>query len=310
MFASKNAKNGINKYLLIARNIQTLEEKKIFVFRPKWLYWLTTFIVGSIMGLSFWMFNTIFSKFVNPLNYYNISSEKFTQIVDSLNELELSAKQNEQFVSLLQAMIAGKEVDIKDIYHTKNRETININHNHLEENKIAGLEKSKSTGNSNFVDSIHEHNSGHVSTSTTISYPKDLDRPGKAKDFESMGLVFLPPANGNILSHYMDNNTPYKNGVTIISPANTPICCIADGVVIFSEYVLNQNLYTTIIQHSKSIISVYRHYGKCLLSTGDVVHTGDVISIVNNATQKGEYNFVFELWIDFHRVNPEEHIIF
>lgn len=310
-FNSKNANNSMNKYQLITRNIKTLEEKQIFVFKPRWLCGLTTFILLLIIGLSFWMFNTIFSKWVNPLDYYNISSEKFTQIVHSLSELELTAKQNEQFVNLLQNIIAGKEVDIQDAVYSKKDQSETTNTNNLEQNKTINLPEIEKNAEARTISPNREQNaSSNFKYKAKSSLQEINNSLNKERTLVPVGLIFFSPTNGNIVSHYMSKGKLYKNGISIISPPNTPICCVADGVIIFSEYLVDHNLYTTIIQHNHSIISVYRHFGKCLFASGAIVHTGDVISIVDNSNQNGDYNFVFELWIDFHHVNPEDYILF
>lgn len=98
------------KYQLIYRDLETLQEKSICKYRPVWMYIFATLIFTSIMAFSFLLFNTVFSLWVNPFHYYNISKDRFNELATTIRDLELHAKQNDEFVRLLQKVINGENV--------------------------------------------------------------------------------------------------------------------------------------------------------------------------------------------------------
>lgn len=98
------------KYQLIYRDLETLQERSICRYRPRWMYVFAIALLICIMAFSFLLFNTVFSLWVNPFHYYNISKDKFNELTNTIRDLELHAKQNDEFVKLLQKVINGENV--------------------------------------------------------------------------------------------------------------------------------------------------------------------------------------------------------
>lgn len=297
----------MNRYQLILRDQETLEDRKVCSFQWKWFYTTSVFLVIIIMCLSFWLFNTIFSKWVNPLHYYNISSEKFIKMSSTIQELETHAKQHEQYILMLQSIINGEELPKNVINNINNNESSTLNkkaashtdaiddHNHENENESHNTE--------------HECNH-QVYASKAEKLPTKQKTSSLSITRETKNKIFFPPTNGNIISHYKEKSNPYKNGITMHAVKHSPVCCVNDGIVVFSEFVESQNNYVTIIQHKDSILSIYRYKAKPLRTAGAIMHAGDIIAILDSSTNDNEHNFAFELWMDCHHVNPEDYMVF
>ena len=67
-------------------------------------------------------------------------------------------------------------------------------------------------------------------------------------------------------------------GVDLDAEENTPVLAINDGVVRFTEDLVNYGK-TVIIDHGLGIFSVYLHLNKFQVSVGDVMERGDIIGL-------------------------------
>jgi murein DD-endopeptidase MepM/ murein hydrolase activator NlpD len=79
---------------------------------------------------------------------------------------------------------------------------------------------------------------------------------------------------------------------------------------VFADWT-TQSGYVVIVQHSKEILSVYKHCSALLKKQGDYVQTGEALAIIGNS---GEHStgphLHFELWHLGNPVNPESYISF
>lgn len=114
--------------------------------------------------------------------------------------------------------------------------------------------------------------------------------------------LLLPPALGPISQVFNPDEEHYA--VDIVLEENTPIKSISDGRVVFSEWTA-QTGYVIILEHSKGILSVYKHNSFLSKKQGDVVQGGEVIAFAGNT---GEYttgfHLHFELWIEGYPMDP------
>lgn len=86
----------------------------LFLRVHKYWFWLYIFFfIITIIGFSFYLFNTFFSRFVNPFHFYKVSEKKFNRVVEDLVVLEKKVDQNDKYISLLQKII--RENNIIDI---------------------------------------------------------------------------------------------------------------------------------------------------------------------------------------------------
>ena len=128
------------------------------------------------------------------------------------------------------------------------------------------------------------------------------------KNNSQVDLVLFPPLEGKLSQAYNTDKKHYA--VDVVAPKGTPVKSVADGTVIFAEWTTETG-YVIIIEHSKGLLSVYKHNGSLNKSQGDLVASGEVIASVGNT---GEYttgpHLHFELWNEGNPVNPLDYIDF
>ncbi len=128
------------------------------------------------------------------------------------------------------------------------------------------------------------------------------------KNDAHVDLVLFPPLEGTLSQAYDADKKHYA--VDVLAPKGTPVKSVADGTVIFAEWTTETG-YVIIIEHSKGLLSVYKHNGSLNKSQGDLVASGEVIASVGNT---GEFttgpHLHFELWNEGNPVNPLDYIDF
>ncbi len=121
-------------------------------------------------------------------------------------------------------------------------------------------------------------------------------------------LFFVPPVKGKVEHSFSQENAHL--GTDIIAPKNTPVKSIMDGVVINSDWTL-ENGNTISIQHERNILSVYKHNSVLLKEEGSVVKAGEAIAIIGNSGENTSGPHLhFELWFEGKAVDPEEYVNF
>ena len=120
--------------------------------------------------------------------------------------------------------------------------------------------------------------------------------------------VYFSPLSGIITNQFDANNNHF--GVDIVAKRNDAIKAIDDGVVVFSEWTINTG-YVIAIQHSRNMLSVYKHNSSLLKKAGEYVQAGDLIAIIGNSgDQTTGPHLHFELWSDGSAVDPLNYISF
>jgi murein DD-endopeptidase MepM/ murein hydrolase activator NlpD len=122
-----------------------------------------------------------------------------------------------------------------------------------------------------------------------------------------MPQLFKPIA-GIVVGHF--DKTKSHFGVDIASNGQTSISAVLSGVVISSDYTI-ENGFTIIIQHKSEIISVYKHLSESMVRSGDFVQTGQAIGIYGNTGENTTGPHLhFELWRKGQALNPVDYIDF
>jgi murein DD-endopeptidase MepM/ murein hydrolase activator NlpD len=129
-------------------------------------------------------------------------------------------------------------------------------------------------------------------------------------DFETSTIddVFFAPVKGIITEGYNVKDKHFA--VDIAVTKGTAVKSIADGTIIFAEWTA-QTGYVIIIEHANKYLSVYKHNETLYRDQGDLVKSGEVISIAGSS---GEYStgphLHFEMWNQGYSVNPINFIEF
>ena len=113
------------------------------------------------------------------------------------------------------------------------------------------------------------------------------------------------PLSGNLLARFggrmPDGRT--SAGVLIGAPTGTTVTAVADGSVVFSEWMTGYGLIL-IVDHGNGYMSLYAHNESLLRDAGDKVRRGDAVSKVGTSGGQGTPALYFELRRNGQPVDP------
>ena len=114
------------------------------------------------------------------------------------------------------------------------------------------------------------------------------------------------PVSGSLVSRYggslPDGRT--SQGVLIAAPAGTTVKAVADGRVVFADWMNGYGLIL-ILDHGNGYMSLYAHNDALLRDAGDAVRRGDPLASVGNSGGQGRAALYFELRRNGQPVNPD-----
>lgn len=114
------------------------------------------------------------------------------------------------------------------------------------------------------------------------------------------------PLSGNLLARYggklPDGRT--SNGVLIGASAGSTVTAVADGTVVFSDWMTGYGMIL-IVDHGNGYMSLYAHNDTLLKDPGATVKRGDAVAKVGNSGGQGVTALYFELRRNGQPVNPD-----
>lgn len=114
------------------------------------------------------------------------------------------------------------------------------------------------------------------------------------------------PLPGNLLARYggklPDGRT--SSGVLIGAPAGSTVTAVADGTVVFSDWMTGYGMIL-IVDHGNGYMSLYAHNDTLLKDAGARVSRGDAVAKVGNSGGQGVTALYFELRRGGQPVNPD-----
>lgn len=113
------------------------------------------------------------------------------------------------------------------------------------------------------------------------------------------------PVSGNLLARYGGRlpDGRASTGVLIGAPSGTPVTAVADGTVVFSEWMTGYGLIL-ILDHGNGDMSLYAHNDSLLKDSGDRVKRGDAVARVGTSGGQGQAALYFELRRNGQPVDP------
>ena len=113
------------------------------------------------------------------------------------------------------------------------------------------------------------------------------------------------PLNGTLLAGYGGTMPDGRasSGVLIGAPVGSSVRAVADGRVVFAEWMSGYGLIS-IVDHGNGYMSLYAHNDALLRDAGDTVKRGDAIASVGNSGGQGRPALYFELRRNGQPVNP------
>ena len=276
-------KKLLNKYRLVILNEDTFEERLSFR--------LTRLNVFVLMSLStiFLVLATILLIAFTPLREY-IPGYSSTELKKQAIELNYKAD------SLMQV------ITVNERYYSSIKKVLHGELSSIDFNRDSIVDAAK----------IEVNEEGLLPNKADSLLREKVSKEDKYNLFESAKLnssfVLFPPVTGTISQEY---NIKEKHfAVDIVTEKGTPVKATADGTVIFAEWTTEAG-YVIIIEHSKGLISVYKHNSLLTKTQGDLVKSGEVIATTGNTgvLTTGPH-LHFELWSDGYPINPTNFIDF
>lgn len=113
------------------------------------------------------------------------------------------------------------------------------------------------------------------------------------------------PLSGQLLASFGGKLPDGGNssGLLIAAPAGTPVKAVADGKVVFGDWMNGYGLIL-IVDHGNGYMSLYAHNEALLRDVGDAVKRGDAVASVGNSGSAGPTGLYFELRRNGDPVNP------
>lgn len=113
------------------------------------------------------------------------------------------------------------------------------------------------------------------------------------------------PLSGNLLARFGGRMPDGRSsaGVLIGAPAGSTVTAVADGSVVFSEWMTGYGLIL-IIDHGNGYMSLYAHNESLLRDAGDRVKRGDALAKVGTSGGQGTPALYFELRRNGQPVDP------
>ncbi|MBD7987653.1 peptidoglycan DD-metalloendopeptidase family protein [Luteimonas sp. Sa2BVA3] len=113
------------------------------------------------------------------------------------------------------------------------------------------------------------------------------------------------PLTGSLLAGYGGRMPDGRrsSGVLVSAAAGTPVTAVAEGTVVFAEWMTGYGLIL-IIDHGNGYMSLYAHNDSLLKGPGDRVRRGDAVSTVGTSGGQGAAALYFELRRDGKPVDP------
>ncbi len=113
------------------------------------------------------------------------------------------------------------------------------------------------------------------------------------------------PLAGSLLAGYGGRMPDGRrsSGVLVAAAAGSPVAAVADGTVVFAEWMTGYGLIL-IVDHGNGYMSLYAHNDSLLKAPGDRVRRGDAVSTVGTSGGQGRAALYFELRRDGKPVDP------
>ena len=113
------------------------------------------------------------------------------------------------------------------------------------------------------------------------------------------------PLSGNLLARFGGKLPDGRSsaGVLIGAPAGSAVTAVADGSVVFSEWMTGYGLIL-IVDHGNGYMSLYAHNDSLLRDAGDRVKRGDAVAKVGSSGGQGVPALYFELRRNGQPVDP------
>lgn len=275
------------KYQLVIRNEDNLAEKTTVGFTYAKLLVITASGFLAIFIFSLFLSKTLLAKWFDPKHAQMEANKKLYELAVKVDSLAIEVDRKDRFILNFQRILSGDTASgFVDPAQT-----------------LAGdNQQVKAVGNMKLNASDSQFRKEFEQSEYS------LVRLNSGKYRELQEIYFFSPLTGLISDRYDVKKGHF--GVDVVSKANEPVKCVADGTVVMASWTQDSG-YVIAVQHRANLVSVYKHNAELLKKVGSFVNAGDIISIVGNSGEMTDGPHLhFELWYNGNSLNPEEFVTF
>ena len=269
-----------NRLQIIFRNKRDFKDISFFEFTNLSLSLYLLFFLALIFSISFFLSTTILSQWFDPRFVEKKANEELIRLSNSIDSLIYESQIKDQYIENIMIILSGGENEFLE--------------KKSEENK---LELQDLTNDYSAVDSFFRQEFESNLSFSEIIRSTDSDQ----------NLLLMSPVSSGVVSSFYDPSKSHF-GIDITCKEEEPIKSVLDGTVLMSSWTKDSGYVISII-HPNNLISVYKHNSKVFVEPGQIVKTGDVISIIGNTGELSTGPHLhFELWLNGKSINPSEFI--
>lgn len=215
-------------------------------------------------------------------------------------------------------ILSGFKVILNHDYEAKRNEYSRVNRN-LKKEKTKSISYDKKIKNLQVTDKLLTQEQRDLQTriqklrTDAAALETLISQLSAAAGKEPVSHLFstrkIPwPLKGKVIRSYGEETRSYgtsivNNGIDIAVPEGTPVKCVDDGEVVFSDRYGGQGKLV-IIDHKNGYFSVYAYNSDLLVNRGDKVKKGQVIAKSGMTGSASQASLHFELRRDGKAVNP------
>ena len=158
------------------------------------------------------------------------------------------------------------------------------------------------------TETIMEDN--NLEDSSKLKIDQKLVLRGAKPEFsyqDRLDQKFMYPINTRITSYYGPRWGRVHEGLDFAAPMGSPIRAVSSGRVVYSGWATGYG-YVVIIEHQKGLRTLYAHNSKLLVSVGESVGRGEVISRSGNTGNSTGPHLHFEVQVNGRPENPLNYI--
>lgn len=274
------------RYQLIVRNEDNLEERSVVGMSNGRVLAIAGMVFLGLFFLSLFLAQTLLARWYDPRHAQREANQKLLELVIKVDSLVLEVERKDNFILNIQRILRGDTAGAK-------------NPSELLKNPDKPISQS---GDLELGEAGADFRKEYEQTDLSLSAVSGNNYSELQETF------FFSPTTGFVSDKFDARRGHF--GVDIVTKANEPAKCIADGTVIMSSWTQDSG-YVIMVQHQGSLISVYKHNAELLKKAGTFVNAGEILAIVGNSGEMTSGPHLhFELWYNGNPINPEEFVTF
>lgn len=276
-----------NRYLLIIRNEENFAEKRTISFNYARVILLLVVFFLLTLALAIYLVSRVLEAWLDPRHAQSIANRQLLELTLKIDSLQQEADRKGEYIDNIRLILEGND----SIYAAVEEGSASAS----PEARFS-IEPALQEVDSQFRAEYEENDLGIL---RLTSYQQN----------ELTDLYLFNPIEGIVTAGF--DPTVDHFGVDIVAKENEVVKSVAEGIVVFSTWTLD-NGYVIGVQHTRgNLISVYKHNSELLKNVGSFVASGEIIAIIGNTGElTSGPHLHFELWYKGNAINPENFISF